>query len=152
MRDDLIAGVLLFFGLVFVLLALVLLAGWTETRDILRTGSAAEARVVGCEVRKVNESLGPPYYLVRAVDHQFLQLEFPGPRGETIAVWHDIGAAPDARERESYQVRFRSADPRQYRLAGEGHWSDFRGGVILGACGLACIGVVLWRLISGTSF
>jgi len=151
-KDDVLSGVLLFFGLAFTLGGAALLANWRETRGILKAGALVHARVAGQEVREVSESLGPPYYTVRRVNHLFVRLEIPRPDGGTMAVWHDIGAANQARAADSYQVRYRPQAPQRYRVVGARDWRDLGVGTLLGLLGLLSVVVVIWRLSTGTHY
>jgi hypothetical protein len=151
-KDDVLSGVLLFFGLAWILAGAVLLASWNKTRGILSTGVLVHAPVSGQEVREVSESLGPPYYSVHRVNHVFVRLEIPGPDGGTIAAWHDIGTVKEARAADSYQVRYQPRAPRQYRVVGSREWSRLAGGALLCLLGLIGVVVVIWRLSTGTSY
>jgi hypothetical protein len=151
-KDDILSGVLLFFGLAFALGGAALLESWHTTRGILSAGVLVPARVVGQELREVSEALGPPYYTVRRVNHLFVRLEIPRPDGGTMTVWHDIGAANEARAADSYQVRYRPQAPQQYRVVGSRNWRELGVGTLLGLLGLLSVVVVIWRLSTGTHY
>jgi hypothetical protein len=151
-KDDVLSGVLLFFGLVWMLAGAALLMSWNKTRGILSVGALVHARVTGQEVREVSEALGSPYHPVHRVNHLFVRLEIPCPDGGTMTVWHDIGAVNEARAADSYQVRYRPQAPRQYRVVGSRHWSKLGGGILFGLLGLLSVVVVIWRLSTGTHY
>lgn len=152
MKDDVLSGVLLFFGLVWMLAGAALLESWRKTCGILSVGALVRARVAGQEVREVSETLGPPYYTVHRVNHLFVRLEIPRPDGGMMTAWHDIGAAKEARPADSYQVRYRPQAPQQYRVVGSRNWRELGVGTLLCLLGLLSVVVVIWRLSTGTHY
>lgn len=152
MKADVLSGVLLFFGLVWILAGAALLASWNKTRGILTAGALVHARVTGQEAREVGEALGPPYYMVNPVNHVFVRLEIPSPGGGMMAVWHDIGAENEARAADSYWVRYWPQAPQEYRVVGPPNWPKLGGGVLFCVLGLLCVVVVIWSLSTGTPY